>query len=138
MQNIHVHISIFKTIQFLYSVRQIAQNGQELAAKWINPEYMYCYYAKAFEKYAKKMSRAVQGTDFRCHRKVKVSIYFLYELFTNIYPNLKSHKNILTIIDENKIKPPFLSISSILYYFEISRQFKEIQPPLVQIYKISS
>ena len=42
-------------------VREIVKNGNELVAKWINPELMYCYYAKAFEKYAARMSRPVQG-----------------------------------------------------------------------------
>ena len=42
-------------------VKEIVANGNALVAKWINPELMYCYYAKAFEKYAAKMSRPVQG-----------------------------------------------------------------------------
>ena len=42
------------------------------------------------------------------------------------YPNLKSQKNILTIIIE-KISSRHFSISSILYWFEISRHFKQIQ-----------
>ena len=43
-------------------VQEIVKNGNELVAKWINPELMYCYYAKAFEKYAARMSRPVQVT----------------------------------------------------------------------------
>ena len=42
-------------------VKEIVANGNALVAQWINPELMYCYYAKAFEKYAAKMSRPVQG-----------------------------------------------------------------------------
>lgn len=43
-------------------VQEIVANGNALVAQWINPELMYCYYAKAFEKYAAKMSRPVQVT----------------------------------------------------------------------------
>ena len=43
-------------------VKEIVKNGQELVAKWINPELMYCYYVKAFEKYAARQSRPVKVT----------------------------------------------------------------------------
>ena len=44
-------------------VQEIVKNASELVAKWVNPELMYCYYAKAFSAYAKRMSRPVQVTD---------------------------------------------------------------------------
>ena len=31
--------------------RQIALNANALAAQWMNPEFMYCYYAKTIELY---------------------------------------------------------------------------------------
>ena len=56
---------------------------------------------------------------------------------TKIYPNLKSQITYLQSQFE-KNKPPFFSISSVLYLFEISRQFKQIQPQLVKIITIVS
>ena len=47
------------------------------------------------------------------------------------YPYLQSQKNMLTFIVE-KNQAAVFSISSSLYLFEISRQFEQIQPPLVK------
>ncbi|CBY24081.1 unnamed protein product [Oikopleura dioica] len=42
--------------------RQIALNANALASQWMNPEFMYCYYAKTIELYSKKQSRHVKVT----------------------------------------------------------------------------
>ena len=52
-----------------------------------------------------------------------------------IYRKLKSQNNILTIIVEKKNQAAVFSTLSFLYLFKISRQFTQIQPPLVKIYR---
>ncbi|CAG5106196.1 Oidioi.mRNA.OKI2018_I69.chr1.g2733.t1.cds [Oikopleura dioica] len=47
--------------------RRIALNANALAAQWMNPEFMYCYYAKTIELYSKKQSRPVKVTENHEH-----------------------------------------------------------------------
>lgn len=47
--------------------RQIALNANSLAAQWMNPEFMYCYYARALDIYSKKQNRPVEVKKTHVH-----------------------------------------------------------------------